>query len=605
VKPYLLFVDHKERHECGRSEGEHFQFLFAKDVVVGAGTEIATRCLVDDPYQAGLSSCMFQIDARVSFEKSKGLKIVTLQRITPRVVALSCIFSILFLVQNSFALPSARFLGPTFSRLLQHESVLSCSGRALAPNQTASLPEVLFRIRLRRLGVVVVRLEQLWCPIGALGSLAYLRGSYEQRRIGKQGGVSAVIRRSETSATYQVRLALDALTPRRKKNIFFDITLDGEVASGSVSVRQRRAPASLHTEETCGTTSEFAMAPSAAHLRSALHLGAEQSLRILDLTVISDSYFQSKLGKDAAQTAYAVVNTANALYMDELGIGLRLQALNELSSRTDPFSRETNPMTLLQEASFDVPYIDSLPASDVYHIFTGRDFDGSSAGVAWIGTACKDDVNIGMSQYVPNLTVFAMVFAHELGHNLGAHHDPYAPNAPPTVMAPTLLGGSGNFSEQSKREIGGFLSTASCLQVSTSPPSNPGTLIQEPTPTPIPIQPPSPPPISAPSTSDAPSLSTVRGEVVTSRKLLRRLRRRRGFSLRNTLLTELRGIDLTLEEFEQLAAPLSVKRENRIAEYRTILGKLYSKKSRKVRRKSFVRKVERGLKAQKRLLRVL
>ncbi|CAA0085227.1 Uncharacterised protein [BD1-7 clade bacterium] len=63
------------------------------------------------------------------------------------------------------------------------------------------------------------------------------------------------------------------------------------------------------------------------------------------------------------------------------------------------------------------------------HYVTGRDFDGSTIGVAWIDGACSNfAVGTGTSQLSfsggsVNMARTAATIAHEIGHNLNASHD--------------------------------------------------------------------------------------------------------------------------------------------------------------------------------------
>mmetsp|Transcript_11492 Transcript_11492/g.19101 ORF Transcript_11492/g.19101 Transcript_11492/m.19101 type:complete len:117 (-) Transcript_11492:959-1309(-) len=61
-------------------------------------------------------------------------------------------------------------------------------------------------------------------------------------------------------------------------------------------------------------------------------------------------------------------------------------------------------------------------ARDVAHMFTGIDLAGSTIGCAYIGVCGNTNSGYGVDQitFTTNLQVEAVLFAHELGHNLNA-----------------------------------------------------------------------------------------------------------------------------------------------------------------------------------------
>ncbi len=87
---------------------------------------------------------------------------------------------------------------------------------------------------------------------------------------------------------------------------------------------------------------------------------------------------------------------------------------------------------------------------DVAVLITDADFSSSTVGLGWLGTACTTSsaANIVSIAQRPSDESFAVIMAHELGHNLNMNHDPsgspyiMAPSAgapPPTVFSPASL----------------------------------------------------------------------------------------------------------------------------------------------------------------------
>lgn len=133
-------------------------------------------------------------------------------------------------------------------------------------------------------------------------------------------------------------------------------------------------------------------------------------------------------------------------------------------SGCDPWSTSTNSSTLLNSFSswggsgFSVNH-------DVASLWTNRNFDGSTIGVAWrpglCATAYKYNIN---EDFSTNAQQIRVLLAHELGHNFGAQHDN---SGDPFIMAPSVSA-STTWSSQSQTQINGHMANTSC--VSNCPP---------------------------------------------------------------------------------------------------------------------------------------
>jgi hypothetical protein len=135
------------------------------------------------------------------------------------------------------------------------------------------------------------------------------------------------------------------------------------------------------------------------------------------------------------------VNAAEAIFLRDFGI--RFQFVKQhtyadwspySSSRAEfllsQFSNNArNPTTL---ADTPEQYYANV---DLKHLFTGKNLEGSTVGIAYIGTACAFSVRaFGISQALQYDGTIG-VFTHELGHNFGASHDSQNQG---TIMYPSL-----------------------------------------------------------------------------------------------------------------------------------------------------------------------
>jgi hypothetical protein len=100
---------------------------------------------------------------------------------------------------------------------------------------------------------------------------------------------------------------------------------------------------------------------------------------------------------------------------------------------------------------------------------------GSTIGIAYVGAICyAPQYAFGVTQSFGILT--SNVFAHELGHNLGAPHDTSTPGS---LMYPSISFGTSYFSAKSLSDINGFLAYfGSCLENEDLPPSVNGATLK-------------------------------------------------------------------------------------------------------------------------------
>jgi len=132
------------------------------------------------------------------------------------------------------------------------------------------------------------------------------------------------------------------------------------------------------------------------------------------------------------------------------------------------------PSALLDELANYRGATPSQDAQGLTHLFTGRDLDGTTSGIAYLGSVCAQrprfdtrSFGVGLSEGVRGATLDSLVAAHEIGHNFGAPHDG-DPNeacaSTPTIflMAPSI-NGSNQFSACSITQMQAEIAAASCL----------------------------------------------------------------------------------------------------------------------------------------------
>ena len=165
------------------------------------------------------------------------------------------------------------------------------------------------------------------------------------------------------------------------------------------------------------------------------------------ITVIAD---QSFINGSATyyEDLLSHINFAQGVFASQVGVQLRLDEIIEF---TDTSTLNTNdPYTLLPQLTQLY-----LPHYGLRHLFTGRELDGTTVGIAYVSQLCND-FSAGVTQSFGSLT--GLIFAHELGHNFGAPHDNQSNSACQTtpsgyVMNPVINAAGDSFSACSLEQI--------------------------------------------------------------------------------------------------------------------------------------------------------
>jgi hypothetical protein len=198
---------------------------------------------------------------------------------------------------------------------------------------------------------------------------------------------------------------------------------------------------------------------------------AEAAGAVTEITmgVIADSLFTDAMGGDVAAVAAVTArfNNIDGWFSEQVGVQLNVQRIDTFDNATDPFDGTLSTGTLLDQLSeyrLQTPAHNSLGLT---HLYTGRDFTGTTVGIAWRGTLCQDYFGTGLSEGRAGVTTDSLIAAHEIGHNFGADHDgevgKSCPDEPETfIMAPSV-NGSQQFSACSIGVMQSVAAGASCI----------------------------------------------------------------------------------------------------------------------------------------------
>jgi uncharacterized repeat protein (TIGR01451 family) len=193
----------------------------------------------------------------------------------------------------------------------------------------------------------------------------------------------------------------------------------------------------------------------------------------LRVSALADyEYFQAAGSAQSARNRIVgIFNNVDGIFSAQVGIQIEFaDAITVFEDPADPFSSSVSRDLLTQLAAYREVQ-PTLRSTGLTHLVTGRDLDGTTVGIAYIGALCLERFGASISQGIASQT--SLVAAHEIGHNFGAPHDgetadpgePVNPCAatPRTFLMAPQLNGNDQFSQCSLTQIEPQVRAASCI----------------------------------------------------------------------------------------------------------------------------------------------
>ncbi len=222
------------------------------------------------------------------------------------------------------------------------------------------------------------------------------------------------------------------------------------------------------------TCSHVSMASSAGEFAKAMLAGGSAVVAQgpgassqIDFAVIADFEFTTDKGASVDTALISRMNIVDGIFSAQLGVQLNVNRIDTYATNNDPFSDQTASSVLLDDLTdfrFATP---SQNSNGLSHLFTGRDLDTSTVGIAYTGALCSQRYGAGLTQGTHSDVMDGLIAAHEIGHNFGAPHDGTADSAcesePEDFLMAPRLNGSDTFSACSITQMQDDVNRASCI----------------------------------------------------------------------------------------------------------------------------------------------
>jgi hypothetical protein len=256
-------------------------------------------------------------------------------------------------------------------------------------------------------------------------------------------------------------------------------TVEPLAASGTAPVVYRLADALLPLDAmSCEIVQPDTPATAAAAFASISHELQAQAAQLslmkqVRVGVVGDYEFTTQFapGTTPEDAIVARMNIVDGIFTTQLGVKVSLAPPTLFRSPSDPFtkSKASDLLTELRTYRRGSP---AQMALGLTHLMTGRDMDGDTVGIAYIGSVCQSSNGASLSEGRRSTTQAALIAAHEIGHNFNAPHDGEAgacASTPMTFLMAPRLNGSDQFSACSIGQVQPTINKGTCLTAYTPP----------------------------------------------------------------------------------------------------------------------------------------
>ncbi len=183
--------------------------------------------------------------------------------------------------------------------------------------------------------------------------------------------------------------------------------------------------------------------------------------RQVNIAVVTDTEYNDAVNGSVTNNVLAQMNVVEGIFDSQVNLEFGISEVRVLNNNGSLTSR--NASTLL--TNFRSFVNSNIGNPGLAHLFTGKDMNGGTIGIAFLSAACTTS-GVGLSEAARG-SIGSLIVAHEIGHNTGAPHDNQSGSScgfePGTFLMNPSINGSDEFSGCSRTRIDSYLSGVSCL----------------------------------------------------------------------------------------------------------------------------------------------
>ncbi|HZX24250.1 MAG TPA: zinc-dependent metalloprotease family protein [Woeseiaceae bacterium] len=187
----------------------------------------------------------------------------------------------------------------------------------------------------------------------------------------------------------------------------------------------------------------------------------------IDVAVLADAAFAARHPDPVAALATRL-NNIDGIFSEQVGVTINVTDFRVFTAANDPLTDSTDPTTLLADLGNYKSAQPDLRNLGLVHLYTGRDLDDSTAGIAYTRALCSTRFGAGLSEGRRTVTTDSLIGAHEIGHNFGSPHDgedgSVCESTPQNFLMAPRLNGSSTFSACSLEQMAPQAASAFCLK---------------------------------------------------------------------------------------------------------------------------------------------